>query len=308
MPADSPFTVPWWYRTEFTLPAAAAGQRLWLRMAGVNYRFDAWLNGTPIASATKTAGAFRAHEIDVTGTAQPGANALAVLVSAPTPGDLAITFVDWNPMPPDKLMGLYRPVTLTSSGPVALRHPQVVTTLAPGNERAELTVKVFATNAGTAPVTGTLRGHAAGVAFQKEVALAPSESREIVLAPSEFPKLVLAKPRLWWPAQYGEPVLHDLELEFVEGGVVSDRARAPLRHPRVHVGAAPERPRLCGERPEDPDPWRRLELRADAALLEGALRAGDRLRQGHGPQHDPARGQARGRCRSSTSPIARGSW
>ena len=47
----------------------------------------------------------------------------------PDAGDLAITFVDWNPMPPDKLMGLYRPVTLTASGPVTLRHPQVVTTL-----------------------------------------------------------------------------------------------------------------------------------------------------------------------------------
>jgi len=127
MPADSPFAVPWWYRTEFTLPEEAAGGTLWLRLDGVNFRFDAWLNGKKIADAAKTAGAFRAHEINVTGVARPGANVLAVLVSAPTPGDLAITFVDWNPMPPDKLMGLYRPVTLSASGPVALRHPQVVT-------------------------------------------------------------------------------------------------------------------------------------------------------------------------------------
>ena len=226
MPADSPFAVPWWYRTEFTLPAEAAGRTLWLRLGGVNFRFDAWLNGKKIAFAAKTAGAFRVHEIDVTGVAQPGANALAVLVSAPTPGDLAITFVDWNPMPPDKLMGLYRPVTLTASGPVALRHPQVVTKLAPGHDRAELTVKVFATNASAAPVAGTLRGRAAGVAFQKDVTLPPGESREIVLDAAAFPELALAKPRLWWPAQYGEPVLHQLELELVTGGVVSDWARA----------------------------------------------------------------------------------
>ena len=128
-------------------------------------------------------------------------------------------------MPPDKMMGLYRPVTLTSSGPVTLRHPQVVTTLHPGNDKAELTVKVFATNASAGAVTGTLRGRAAGVAFLKDVTLAPGESREIVLAASDFPQLVLAKPKLWWPAQYGEPVLHDLELEFAAGGVVSDRAR-----------------------------------------------------------------------------------
>jgi exo-1,4-beta-D-glucosaminidase len=226
MPADSPFAVPWWYRTVFTLPEEAAGRTLWLRMGGVNFRFDAWLNGKKIADAAKTAGAFRVHEIDVTGVARPGANALAVLVSAPTPGDLAITFVDWNPMPPDKLMGLYRPVTLSASGPVALRHPQVVTKLSPNNDRAELTVKVFATNAGTAPVTGTLRGRAAGAAFQKDLTLAANESREVVLSPSDFPELALAKPRLWWPAQYGEPALHDLDLELVTGGAVSDRAHA----------------------------------------------------------------------------------
>ena len=110
MPADSPFAVPWWYRTEFALPPEATGRTLWLHLDGVNFRFDAWLNGKKIADAAKTAGAYRVHVIDVTGVAKPGANALAVLVSAPKPTDLAITFVDWNPMPPDKLMGLYRPV------------------------------------------------------------------------------------------------------------------------------------------------------------------------------------------------------
>ena len=33
MPADSPFAVPWWYRTEFTLPQEAAGRTLWLSSA-----------------------------------------------------------------------------------------------------------------------------------------------------------------------------------------------------------------------------------------------------------------------------------
>ena len=225
MPGDSPFAVPWWYRTEFTLPREAAGGRLWLRFAGVNFRFDAWLNGRKIADAAKTAGAFRVHELDVTDAAETGANALAVRVSAPTPGDLAITFVDWNPMPPDKLLGLYRPVTIVASGPLTLRHPQVVTKLSPDNARAELTVKVFARNAGAAPVEGLLRGRAAGVAFEKRLTLAGGESREIALSPSEYPQLAIAQPKLWWPAQYGEPALQDLELELQASGAVSDLAR-----------------------------------------------------------------------------------
>jgi exo-1,4-beta-D-glucosaminidase len=129
-------------------------------------------------------------------------------------------------MPPDKVMGLFRPVTLSDSGPVALRHPQVVTKLSPSNDRAELTVKVFATNAGAGPIAGTLRGSAAGVAFEKPVTLASGEAREIVVTPADCAGLALAHPRLWWPAQYGEPVLHDLELEFLSGGAVSDRSRS----------------------------------------------------------------------------------
>jgi exo-1,4-beta-D-glucosaminidase len=227
MAADSPFAVPWWYRTELTLPPEAAGRTLWLRLDGVNFRFDAWLNGKKVADAAKTAGAFRVHELDVTGVAKPGKNALAVLVSAPKPADLAITFVDWNPMPPDKLMGIYRPVTIASSGPVALRHPQVVTRLnPPANDRAELTVKVFATNATQAPATGTLKGRAAGVPFEKDVTLAAGETREVAIGPGDVPGLAVASPRLWWPAQYGEPVLHDVELEMVVKGATSDRAKA----------------------------------------------------------------------------------
>jgi len=227
MPPDSPFAVPWWYRTEFTLPREAAGKTIWLRFDGVNFRFDAFLNGQRIASAGRTGGAFRVHELNVTALAREGKNALAVLVAAPKPTDLAITFVDWNPLPPDKAMGLYRPVTVTATGPVALRHPQVVTKLdPPSNDRAELTVKVFARNATKASVTGTLKGRAAGVPVQLEVTLAPEEEREVTIGPAQAPALAVANPKLWWPAQYGEPVLQDLSLEFVVGGNVSDRVAA----------------------------------------------------------------------------------
>ena len=42
---------------------------------------------------------------------KPGkTNVLAVQIFAPTETDLAITFVDWNPAPPDKNMGLWRDV------------------------------------------------------------------------------------------------------------------------------------------------------------------------------------------------------
>src|ERR1035437_3690795 len=50
----------------------------------------------------------------------------------PEPGDLAITFVDWNPLPPDKGMGLWRDVSIAATGPVAIRYPVVTTHLTGG--------------------------------------------------------------------------------------------------------------------------------------------------------------------------------
>jgi exo-1,4-beta-D-glucosaminidase len=228
MPEDSPFAVPWWYRTEFTLPDEAEGRTVWLGFGGINYKANVWLNGQQIAEADEIAGSWRIHDLDVTALARSGeANALAVQVFAPTPGDLALTFVDWNPMPPDKVMGLYRPVTVRTTGPVALQHPAVTTKLdPPALDRAELTVRVFAHNASAEPVTGRLEGRIGEITFAKEILLDGGEEREIVLGPSEHPELVVDDPELWWPYQYGEPHLHDLTLELSVDGVVSDRSES----------------------------------------------------------------------------------
>ncbi len=72
---------------------------------------------------------------------------LAVQVWAPTENSLAITFVDWNPAPPDKNMGLWRDVYLTASGPVALRYPAVFAKVdSPANTAAHLTVTALLKN------------------------------------------------------------------------------------------------------------------------------------------------------------------
>jgi exo-1,4-beta-D-glucosaminidase len=36
MPADSTFAVSWWYRSEFKLPAAVKGKKLWLNFDAIN--------------------------------------------------------------------------------------------------------------------------------------------------------------------------------------------------------------------------------------------------------------------------------
>ena len=50
-------------------------------------------------------------------------NVLAVETIAQTEKDLGINWVDWNPTPPDKDMGLWRDVSLRATGPVEIRYP-----------------------------------------------------------------------------------------------------------------------------------------------------------------------------------------
>jgi exo-1,4-beta-D-glucosaminidase len=114
MPTDSPYAVSWWYRKEFALPNLFAGKTVWLNFRGINYRANIFLNGKQIANSNEVAGAWRNYEFNITSAVKPGANALAVQVWAPTENNLAITFVDWNPAPPDKNMGLWREVYLTA--------------------------------------------------------------------------------------------------------------------------------------------------------------------------------------------------
>jgi exo-1,4-beta-D-glucosaminidase len=223
-PPESPFRHAWWYRTEFDLPADAQGKTVRLHFDGINYRANVWLNGRQVASSDETAGSWRLFVFDVTGTARPGAkNVLAVEVFPPQPDDLAITFVDWNPQPPDRNMGLWREVYLTATGPVSMAFPHVITRLnLPAADSAALTVTGELTNARREPVEGVLRGRIEDVAFEQPVRLEAGETRVIRFTPDAFPMLRIANPRLWWPAQLGAQNLYPLRLEFVAGGAVSD--------------------------------------------------------------------------------------
>ena len=225
MPADSPFRVSWWYRTEFTLPKVARGQHLWLHFDGINYRANVWLNGRQIAKSDSLVGMWRLFEFDITDAARPGQrNALAVEIFPPHPDDLAITFVDWNPLPPDKDMGIWRPVFITTSGPVTLRYPRVSTHFDSSSlATAHLTVVAEARNATGSPVKGTLTGRIEKIEFSQPVELGPGESKTVTFSPDQFPKLNLDHPRVWWPAKLGGQDLYDLDLQFKVGGKVSDR-------------------------------------------------------------------------------------
>ncbi len=226
MPPGSPFRTSWWYRTQFLLPVNWRGKRVQLHFDGINFRAALWLNGQEIANSEKMAGTYRVFEFDVTDRVAPGKlNALAVEVFPPTPEDLAIGFVDWNPGPPDKDMGIWRAVYLTRSGPVTIRFPQVITKLdLPAVDAARLTVTAELKNASSHPVKGILKGQIEGVQFSQPVTLDGNEMRIVVFSSDRFTQLNFVNPRLWWPAHLGPQNLYRLKLQFNTGGLDSDQS------------------------------------------------------------------------------------
>ena len=226
MASDSPYAVSWWYRKAFTVPASDKGKTIWLKFNGINYRANIFLNGKQIAKSDDVAGAWRTYEFNITAAAKPGTeNVLAVQAFAPTDHDLAITFVDWNPAPPDKNMGLWREVYVTTSGPVALRYPTVVSKLnPPANDNAQLTVTAQLKNGTDQLVKGKLKGRIENVAFEQDVELAANEGKDVTFTPDKFSQLVFSNPRLWWPTQMGTPNLYKLSMEFEVNGAVSDKS------------------------------------------------------------------------------------
>src|SRR3954447_14978881 len=227
MTPDSPYAASWWYRKTFAVPASYKGKTIWLKFNGINYRANIWLNGKQIANSDDVAGAWRTFEFNITSAAKPGVeNVLAVQAFAPTEHDLAITFVDWNPAPPDKNMGLWREVYLTTSGPVALRYPTVVSKLnPPSNDMAQLTVTAQVKNGTNQTVKGKLKAQIEKISFERDVELGPNEAKDVTFTPDKFDQLVFSNPRLWWPAQMGKPNLYPLTMQFEVGGAVSDRSQ-----------------------------------------------------------------------------------
>ena len=108
----APFTNAWWFGREFTASAGQAAGSADLVFEGINYRANVWLNGRCVATTNDAAGAFRIFKFNVGGLVRAGRNVLAVEIFPPRPGDFSMGFVDWNPRPPDRNMGLFRPVKL----------------------------------------------------------------------------------------------------------------------------------------------------------------------------------------------------
>jgi exo-1,4-beta-D-glucosaminidase len=216
MPSDSPFRYGWWYRKVFF--TKKRGEQAYLQFDGINYAADIWLNGTQIAGFAELHGSFRTYEFNVTKLlfTHGRPNVLAVEVFAPRPGDLASTWVDWNPAPGDKNMGIYRPVHLLWTGPVALRSPQVQADVESIQVSSELWNDSATAQTGTFFASSSVNSKL----VRQSVNLAPGQHKRVTLTlPSDGAKL-------WWPVGMGKQPLYRARLGFrSSSGRLSDRAQ-----------------------------------------------------------------------------------
>ncbi|WP_346316416.1 sugar-binding domain-containing protein [Chitinophaga sp. YIM B06452] len=233
----------YWFRTDFRIPAAYKGKRIWLKFNGINYRCAIWLNGARLG---EMAGMFNDQSFDITGLANlNGKNVLAVdvqpvdfpgaydKVGAKRTGAVGenhnggdgeigknvsmLMSVGWDFTSPDGIRdrntGIWRDVELFATGDVILEHPFVKTILPlPDTTSATAAVSVEVMNASAQPKQGIITGSIAqsGIKFSAPFSLAPHERKTL-----EFKTLDLQRPKLWWPVNKGEPHLYALDLRVV---------------------------------------------------------------------------------------------
>ncbi|WP_328609041.1 beta-galactosidase [Amycolatopsis sp. NBC_00345] len=241
----------YWYRVAFAVPRLIPGQRFWLEFGGINYLATIWLNGTEVGTIE---GAFKRGVFDITDiVAKAGGQAyLAVLIGkldyAEGPlkpsytsgvtrggrngGPTGITLEngptffctagwDWLPTIPDRDLGIWQPVTWSTTGPVRLSDVRVDPTLSADLRTADVTVGLTLDSAFSSSRSVVVKGSLDGREFRRTVTVAAGSST-VTLTPKDIPGLRLDRPKLWWPNGYGDPYRYRLTIGVESGGQVCD--------------------------------------------------------------------------------------
>jgi exo-1,4-beta-D-glucosaminidase len=229
--AGSEFDTSWWFRKTFMLPAGEKGRNIILKLHGVNYKANIWLNGKMIADTNEIKGPFRFFEKEITALIKYNdSNVLALEIIRPfnpqkRGGDLAIDYADWIHYPADYNGGIVNNVWIGICDKIAVRYPFVETKFdLPNLHNAHLTVYADVVNYSDKPAEATIKGRInTNVVFEQKVQLAPKERREISFTPDAYPQLNIQHPQIWWPWQFGKAALNRIELTVVRNQKAGSR-------------------------------------------------------------------------------------
>jgi len=269
------FQVSWWYRTEFLVTPFPGKNIARLQLDGVNYRANIWLNGQKVADASEIYGAFRRFDLNVTSLVKFGEkNVLAIEVIPPVPGEPSIGFVDWNPAPPDRNMGLWRPVRLKLSGPVDIINPFVESKLDIANfKEARLTVQAQVRNNSGQVVSGSLEAQIEKIKVSQEVKLEPGEIKTVIFTPEQHKELTLVNPRVWWTHDLGRPELYQLFVAFrLKPSSSKDKSQPKQMRPDVKQDEKDKEKEADKDSMKIPPQFKSLEPISDWTSIKFGLR------------------------------------
>lgn len=223
MPEGSPFRSSFWYRTTVSPQKESANEHFWLKFDGLNFRANIWVNGKRVAGSDYVSGTYRQYDLNISHWFDAEKdNCIAVELIPQEPDELGMTFIDWSPTPPDDSAGIWQPVTLYSTGIVALKNPAVRSKLNETLDQADLTAEITLKNNRKEPVETTLKLHICDKKISKEISLRSFEEKTVTLTSDEFSKLTIENPELWWPWDMGAQPLHNAEFTAMVDGTVSD--------------------------------------------------------------------------------------
>src|SRR5690242_7240942 len=219
----SQFSVPWWWRTDFT-PNLQAGQAATLIVNGVVGSANVWVNGTEVATSATVTGAYTRFTFNLTNLIVAGTNSLAIEVNPNDPTSMfTLDNVDWTQIPPDNNTGIQFPVQLQVDRALAVGNSHVNQSDAADLSSAALTVKTDVTNntaaAQAATVTATITppGNGTPITVTQNVTVPASTTQTVSFAPAGFPALTISSPQIWWPYQLGAQPLYTLGVTVAQG-------------------------------------------------------------------------------------------
>src|SRR2546423_2819390 len=184
------FSVPWWWRTDFT-PNLAPGKAARLIVNGVVGSASVWVNGQQVAASATVTGAYTRFTFDITGMLRDGTNSLAIEVNPNDPASMyTLDNVDWTQIPPDNNTGIQFPVQLQVDGTLAVGNSHVNQSDAADLSSAALTVKTDVTNNAPSPQTGTVTatitppGNGTPITVSQAVTVPASTTQTVTFAPA----------------------------------------------------------------------------------------------------------------------------
>jgi exo-1,4-beta-D-glucosaminidase len=219
----SQFSVPWWWRTDFTANLQT-GQVASLIVNGVVGSANVWVNGTEVATSSTVTGAYTRFTFNISSLVVAGTNSLAIEVNPNDPTSLfTLDNVDWTQIPPDNNTGIQFPVELQVDGALSVGNSHVNQSDAADLSSAALTVKTDVTNntatSQTATVTATITPPGSGtpISVSQNVTVPASTTQTVSFAPGSYPSLTIAGPQVWWPYQLGGQPLYTLGVSAAQG-------------------------------------------------------------------------------------------